>query len=247
MRPAFAFLAALIAMPAHAGAVRCRLEHGALVAPAAVAGIAGDYIIDTGQAHSILAETQAQDAGFDGAAALGDVLIAGQALAGQTLDIVDLDGRSRDFATPIAGVIGADLLAGFIFDVRFSPCWLALWRPGQAPRFRPTISLSLDWIDGAPAISASVADGPTVRSGGFTLATGLGRAISLSPATVRAPASGQGRLRALSLAGDLFENLDAVIGPPKAALGDLGSPVLARYRLRLDFPARLLHLTPAER
>lgn len=239
---------ALFALPsgAEASATRCRLEQGVLVAAAEVGGIAGDYIIDTGEAASILAETQAQDAGFDGEQAVAEVRFAGQQLAARHLQVRDLDVRTHTFTTPIAGVIGADLLADFVVDIRFQPCWIALWRKGSEPRFRPRLTLPVFWILQAPTIPASIADGPTALTGPFVVSTGLGRPVRLDAAMASIPGGGDhGALRALSFGGRLFENIDAVLQPEGETLGAVGAPVLSRFRMRLDMPGQSLQLTPA--
>jgi hypothetical protein len=52
------------------------------------------------------------------------------------------------------------------------------------------------------------------------------------------------RLRALSFAGDLFENVWSGLLPKagSGAVGEIGAPVLAHYRLRFNFPAMRLTL-----
>jgi len=60
----FALLALAAATPARAGAAACWFENGVVVVPAEVMGVSGDYILDTATPHTLLAETQAQTAGF---------------------------------------------------------------------------------------------------------------------------------------------------------------------------------------
>jgi len=66
VRSALLALALAAAAPAAAvaGVTSCRLERGVLIAPAEVAGVTGDFIVDTGQAQSELDEDQAQEVGF---------------------------------------------------------------------------------------------------------------------------------------------------------------------------------------
>ena len=47
----------------------------------------------------------------------------------------DIDVRTGLLPTPIAGVIGADVLRAYVLDVRYVPCRVALSRAGHAPRF----------------------------------------------------------------------------------------------------------------
>lgn len=244
MRPSLAILA-LLALPvtAHAGAVRCRLEHGVLVAPAEVAGVAGDFIIDTGEATTVLAETQAQAAGFDGAVAAGSFRFSGQQSDAHVFPIAAIDARSRAFDTPIAGVIGADVLRDFIMDLRFSPCWVALRRPGTEPPFRPTARASIAWRGGAPTVQAAVSDGPTARVVTLRLSTGLDVPASLSTALAQAPGP-RADLRALSFAQTLYEGLTTRLEDPSDGDGALGVGVLDRFRIRFDFPLAVIELAP---
>jgi hypothetical protein len=56
------------------------------------------------------------------------------------------------------------------------------------------------------------------------------------------------KLRALSFAGELWENLPAGLTPtanlPTGALGEIGPAVLAGWRLRFDFAEGRLWLAP---
>jgi hypothetical protein len=244
VRPSLAILA-LFALPtlAHAGAVRCRLEHGVLVAPAEVAGVAGDFIIDTGQAATALAETQAQAAGFDGPVASGAARFSGQQIADRAFLIQAIDARSQMFDTPIAGVIGADILRGLVVDVRFSPCWIAARPPGTEPTFKPSLRLPIAWRGGAPTIQAAVSDGPTARVVALRLSTGLDAPMSLSTALAQAPGP-RASLRALSFAQALYESLATRLEDPGDADGAVGAGVLARFRIRFDFPRSVIELAP---
>ena len=57
----FGVLALTIAGPAGAAEVACRFEAGTITLPAVVAGIAGDYILDTGAAQTTLHNTKAEE------------------------------------------------------------------------------------------------------------------------------------------------------------------------------------------
>ena len=126
-----------------AAEVPCWLDQGVLVAPAQVAGLAGDFIIDTGAVRSALHNTRAQSAGIDGERTNGAVRLAGHATPPQDLAIVDLDAQTWDFPTPIAGVIGTDVLSGFVLEVETAPCRLTqpastrTASPGPRPQPRP--------------------------------------------------------------------------------------------------------------
>ena len=62
MKTALLALAACVAAstPARAGEAACWYENGVVVVTAEVAGVVGDFILDTGQARTQLAETQVE-------------------------------------------------------------------------------------------------------------------------------------------------------------------------------------------
>ena len=249
--------AALVAWLALAGAAgagerpgetRCWIDKGALVAPAAFGDIAGDFLIDLAAPASALHVTRAQEDGLEGAGATRDLVIAGRRLAGVTLAIVDLDARTARFDTAINGVIGADLLRGFVVEIDPSPCRLRLLRrPSGA--WRGSVRLAVREAGGRPLAPASVSDGLKVRSGEFALATADwttqvdGRLSRPQPADATAPV----RLRAVEVAGRLFEQVPAEVRPQASdeALGSIGMAVWSHWRLRLDMKSGRLDLAPA--
>lgn len=255
-------LAALISWPAaaRAGEVACRYEGGVVVAPAQVAGAAGDYIIDTGDPLTRLHETRAQSDGFDQPTVVGEVRLAGQRVKDRTITVTNLDARTYDLPTPVAGVIGADVLRAFVVDVSFVPCRLRLSRPGLAPPFRATVRLPLDWKSGLAAAPAAAAGQGGARALAMVPSTGSDMPVRLSDAVARVPRAkkpeelypggvGFSRLGALSFAGGLTQ-------APRTALlhaeadgpdGSIGPTVLAAWRLRFDFPKARLLLAPAPR
>jgi hypothetical protein len=113
-------------------------------------------------------------------------------------------------------------------------------------------------VAGAPTVRASVADGAVTLTGPFALAIGGDTAVRLADDLAAAPGApkpkelypygvARPRLRALSFAGALSENLPAglLAATPDGPAGEIGAPVLSRYRLRFDFPAGRLLLAPA--
>ncbi len=251
-------LLALAARPAHAGEAACWFENGVVVVPASVMGVAGDFILDTATPHTLLAETQAQTAGFAETALTGEVRLAGLRIARRPVAVLALDMRTGALPTPIAGVIGADVLRPYVLDVSFAPCRVALSLPGHAARFRARRTLSMAWVADRPVVKATVSDGERTLAGGFAPGTGADRAIRLSDVTAAAPGAAKlreiypygvlrPRLASLSFAGEVIQDLDSgLIGAEDPALaGQLGAPLLSRYRLRFDFPAGRLRLAPA--
>ena len=177
----------LAATPALAGQAPCWFENGVVVVGAEVMGVPGDYILDTATPHTQLAETQAQAAGFAETALTGEVRLAGVALAARPVSVADLDLRTGALPTPIAGVIGADVLKAYVLDLSFAPCRVVLWRPGEAPPFVVERSLPLypgvrhhdgiayavasgtpltrsphHWTDGCPVVESRPGPGPGI-------------------------------------------------------------------------------------
>jgi hypothetical protein len=255
-------LAVLIAAPAaHAGEARCWADGGVVVVSAKVAGIAGDYILDTGAAQTVLADTQAETAGFTDKTATGEVRLGGLTFPSREIPIAGLDVRTGLFPTPIAGVIGADVLKDVILDVQGAEgCRVAVWRPGKAPAFGARAALPMQAVAGLPAVEASVSDGARSETGAFVVATGADAPVRLSDAKARVAGVSKPkelypdgvyrpRLRALSFAGGLSENLLAGLmkAPDPEALGLIGAAALTPYRVRFDFPAGRLLLAPTKK
>ena len=102
-----------------------------VVVGAEVMGVPGDYILDTASPHTQLADSQAQTAGFAETALTGEVRLAGVVARNRPVAVEVLDLRTGALPTPIAGVIGADVLRGYVVDVSFAPCRVALRPAGQ--------------------------------------------------------------------------------------------------------------------
>lgn len=168
MRSRVSFLIAFAALPwatlgvAHAGETRCWFENGAVIAPAAIGDMAGDYVVDLSAPRTLLHNTKAQMAGITTEAVTLPVQIAGLKASAVTVTIADLDDRGAGFVTPIAGVIGMDVLAGHSIEIDFSACQVRIDQPWRARR---QVVLPVEVIDGLPTIAAAVSDGPTARSG----------------------------------------------------------------------------------
>lgn len=252
--------AALPAPAPTAGAAACWFENGVVVVPAEVMGVAGDYILDTGAPQTLLADTQAQGAGFADTALSGEVRLAGRRAQGVAVAVRKLDVRTGLFPTPVAGVIGADVLKAYVLDLSFAPCRIALRPPGRAPAFGRATALPLAWIAGRPTVRAGVSDGPRAFSAAFALATGSDTPVRLSDALAAAPGAvkprevypfgvARPRLRALSLGGRIAEDLPAglVESADPALAGEIGAPLLSVWRVRFDFPRGRLLLRPNEK
>lgn len=240
-----------VAHPAHAGETRCWFENGAIVAPAAIADMAGDYVIDLSAPRTLLHETKAQMAGIVTETVTLPVEIAGLKAPAVSVTVADLDDRGAGFVTPIAGVIGMDVLSGHSIEIDFAQCRVRIDQPWRARR---QVVLPVEVVEGLPTITAAISDGPTARSGAFAIDTGSRAMTRLSTrdATVtgkltsnarhKAPA----RLRALSIAGVLAENVPATLADdlPEGVVGTLGTGLWARHRLRLAADARTIAIAP---
>ncbi len=129
--------------------------------------------------------------------------------------------------TNISGVLGADFLRRFVVDIAFSPCSIHIARRarrGSAGAMRVPVV----WVAGTPAIRAAIADREgTSLAGQFAIDTAAaGSRIAdahftrplPSGADPASPVQPPARLRALSVAGDLFEDTPAgVLSAPGLA------------------------------
>lgn len=232
----------------------CRFERGVVTVPAMMAGVAGDYILDTGAAQSALHETKAQAEGIADTELTGDLSVAGMAVTSLPLRVVDLDVRTWNLPTPVAGLIGADALKGFVVDVAYAPCRIRLSKPGQAPRFRGR-ALSLSWDLGRPTVAAAVADEVRRISGRFVVATGTNVPLRLADDLAQIGATETkelypegvwlARLPEVDFAGATGRDVAAGLMKPEGdVVGVLGGAVLAHFRLRFDFPRGKLVVDP---
>ena len=250
-------LAALAAAPAvtRAETLACRFEAGVVVVPAEAAGVIGDFILDTGTAQTTLDKTRAASQGPVEPGQVDRVRVAGVEVMGIPIAVQDLDARTWNLPTPAAGVIGADVLRGFVLDLSFAPCRVTLFAPGRAPAFRGT-ALAITWDEGRPTVPATVSDGGRELSGPFMVATGANAPVRLADDLAQAPGLSRpnevypdgvwlARLDALTLAGVRQRDLGAGLMKPQGeAAGVIGGTALARFRLRFDFPAGRLIVAP---
>lgn len=248
-------LAVLAAPTVQAGEATCRFERGVITVPAVVAGIAGDYIVDTGAARTMLQETKAQAEGLAETDLTGDVGLAGVTIRGLPLAVADLQARTWNLPTPAAGVIGADALRGFVVDVAYAPCRLRLSRLGQAPRFAGR-ALDLTWDLGRPTVRASVSDDAHQVTGRFVIATGANVPVRVADDLAQASGAAEtaelypggvwlARLSQVEFAGATGRDVAAGLMKPEGdVVGVIGGAVLAHFRLRFDFPGGRLLVEP---
>ncbi|RYF92063.1 MAG: hypothetical protein EON95_13650 [Caulobacteraceae bacterium] len=247
-----ALAASLVSYPALAA--DCWFENGAVVAPASVAGIAGDYLLDPSAPTTLIHETRAQGEGITTPDLIAPVRIAGLSLAALPVKVVDLDSRSPGFDTPIAGVIGADALAGQVIDLDFAPCRVRIHGPGRRRLKGRVIPLKL--VGGVPSVAAAVSDGQSARAGLFAVDWGSAGQVRLSDrlAAFRPTREGYdplarntaaGRLRAFSFQGELSEEAPSglLTGLDPALSGSIGTGEWARWKVRLDLSSNWLTLS----
>lgn len=251
-----AFGLAAVAGAARAGEAACRFEAGVIVVPAEAAGVAGDFILDTGAPRTLLHETTAQGAGIAETTFTAEVRVAGVAAPGLPIAVEDLDVRTWNLPTAVAGVIGADVLKGYVLDVDFAPCRLRLWWPGEAPAFAGE-ALPLAWDEGRPTAPAAAWDGTREVRGPFVIATGMNVPVRLADDLAQAPGADRpnelypegvwlARLAGLTVAEVEQDDLGAgLMKPSGQAAGAIGGAALSRFRLRFDFPGGRLVVAPA--
>ena len=239
-----ACLTLAVAGASTAGEVRCWIDDGAVVVPAAYGPIAGDFILDLSQARSQLHATAAQTAGWTSDTARWPLRFAGETRRDFPMTVADLDSRIADFPTNIAGVLGADAFGRFTLDLDLRPCRLLLSR-GLPQRLPGLHRLQTAVIADAPAVSAAISDGLTTRTGWFAIDTAsassrIADAGFSRPLPTGVDASGRtrgpARLRAMSVGGALFEQTPAGLMRPvtPGLAGALGTAVWARFHLRIE-------------
>lgn len=238
-----------------AWAADCWFENGAVVAPASVAGIAGDYLLDPSAASTVIHETRAQSEGIAATELTAPVRVAGLSLAALPVKVVDLDARAPGFVTPIAGIIGADALAGQVVDLDFAPCRVRIHAPNRR-RLRGR-AMPLVLVGGVPTVRAAVSDDRTARAGLFAIDWSSAGRVRLSDRlAVFKPAregydplarnTAAGRLRAFSFQGELSEEAPSglIAGLDPDVVGAIGTGEWSRWRVRLDLSRGILTLAP---
>jgi hypothetical protein len=237
---------------AEAGEASCSLDNGAVVVPAALGDIVGDFILDLSAPRSELHLTRAQGEGLEATEVRAPLRLAGETISAD-FAVADLDAREIGFPTTLNGLIGADSLKGYVIDLTLSPCRLRLSREPAAARGQ---ALPVRWIGGTPAVWASITDGRAGLAGWFAIDTGA-RGVRLSSAIAhlsRLPRDGDpmsrsqppARLAALGIAGQVFRDAPAALANdlPAPLIGGLGAAIWSHYELRLDLGRNRLTLSP---
>jgi len=250
-----AVFATFAAGPALAGEAPCWVDRGAVVISAAFGDITGDFILDFSAPQSILHLDRAQMEGITAPTVDAPLAFVGERMPAH-LAVASIDTRSLGLPSTINGVIGADVLAGYVIDLRFAPCRLRLW-PGRAPPSRGAKPLPVGMIAGVPTVRASISDGHTALAGAFAISTvtpgvRVSKAVAalsrtpkgIDPTSRYAPPA---HLAALGVVDAAILNAPASLQSDAApgVDGEIGVDVWSRYELRLDIGRRRLWLTPA--
>ena len=222
--------------PLEAASAPCWIDHGALVVSAAFGEVSGDFVLDLSAPVSRINIDQAQAHDILDPIATAPLRLAGTRRIRQ-VQVANLSEATAAFDTTINGILGIDALAGYSLDITFAPCRFSL------TRHRLQGGQPLTLIAGVPVIGAAISDGHSARSGHFRLGT-TGLATQLTQA---GPAGHRPlRLRALSMGGELYENLPATLmtDPPDGIDGTIGMAVWGRGRLQLDLANRRWRFVP---
>jgi hypothetical protein len=238
---------------ARAGETRCWIDKGALVASAAFGDIAGDFLIDLAAPNSQLHDTRAGMAGLEGASATATLAIAGERIHGFTLAIADLDGRTGRFDTVITGVLGANLWRRFIVEIDPAPpCRIRLAPRHVGGRLARSLRLPLAGRDGPPLVPVTLTDGTRLRTENMAIGTAQWTSRITGAVLAHGAAPGQDRpptvrLRALEIAGRLFEQVPAEVAAadPPGTTDAVGLAVWSSWRLRLDIQGGWIDLASA--
>lgn len=230
---------------AWAGETACWFENGAIVAPAAIADMAGDFVIDLSAPRTLLHNTKAQMSGYADIELSLPVRLAGQRVEATPIRVADLDYRGVGFIAPIAGVIGADILNRYQVVIDFAPCRLRLepWGQTQHPG-GPALPVTL--VGGVATVQATASDGFTSLTGAFALDTASNGGVRARGDAEGPRQTPVGMLAGLSLDGRLRQRVVAVRAGdlPQGVAGALGVKLLSDYRLHLDVRAGRLWLMP---
>jgi hypothetical protein len=254
---ATAFAALAITGAARAGEMPCWMDHGVVVVSAAFGDITGDFLFDLSAPKSELHVDVALEHGIITPTSSATLRLGDQRIPAM-LTVANLDARTIGLPTTLNGLIGADVLKGYVIDLRLAPCRLALW-PRRAPAFHATMRLPVTIADGVPTVGASVTDAQTGLAGAFAIDTGSA-GVRLATRTAHLSRTRKGvdagsrlhppaRLAALSLGGDVIANAPAAIAIdlPDSVLGGLGTQVWSRYAVRLDLRRKVLELAAPQR
>jgi hypothetical protein len=113
------------------------------------------------------------------------------ALPGLGIRETALDTKSFDSLGPwygqrVSGVIGDDVLAHLVVQLDYARRSIELYDPAAYTEPHHAEKLTIQWIDGLPAVRAQLRFGGRTVEGNFVLNTGGGAAVAVSPAFLAA-------------------------------------------------------------
>lgn len=268
----------LVLGPGLARAADVRAEHrgGLLFARGRIGRGEGLFLVDTGAPVSVLDEAFARSAGVKAQddeviRGVGGARIAARAQAAElALDggpavkveasITDLAPVAARMGAPLAGIVGGDLLSGFVVTFDYARGVIGFAASGEARRGSVPVR-----IGRTPYVRAAAVYGAKRAEGEFQIDTGANTAVVLwRPFAEKAfPGAGTaagavqgvagvshariGRLTALEVAGqrliDLEANFADEVRPDDAGrehAGVIGGPAFAGRRITIDYPGQRL-------
>lgn len=189
-------------------------------------------------------------------------------LNGLTVGIIDLAGVEKQLGRPLPVILGKEVFNELIVDIDFDKHLIAFHDPASYVPPREATRLALLENNGIRTIEASIEGRAPVR---FDFDIGNGSPLILSPGYVEAERLADGRPMSKTLAGAVgglrtsdtltvkslrigtteFRDVPATV-PPKGASavdgervkGNIGLPILSRFRLATDFSKNALYLMP---
>lgn len=196
------------------------------------------------------------------------IQIGGMTLPGTTASPVDFRELSKRVGYPLTFLLGDDAFAELSVDIDFRRHRIVFSKPATQSKPRGAVELPLIRVDGIPLVPVSIEGAPPAE---FELGLGnsgellvyqsyyeshkllLGRKISkrLAGGTGGFIEEPVGTLEHIDFAGVTFGRMPAAFilqnlagTVPSIVAGDLGLPILARFRLILDYSHKRLYLVP---
>lgn len=197
-----------------------------------------------------------------------DVRIGTLTLKALPLAVMDLSGVSSQIGRPLELVIGRDLFDQLVVTIDAQRGTLTLVDPAQFTPEKGSVSVHVDAEGPLRVVEASIEGGKSAR---LHFDLGNGTPLVLYPAYWQRSGLLQGRrssqalvggvggsvaaatvaVRSVSFGGVNFPNVPAILMPAAGGAGDtmrvdgnIGFPILARFRLSIDYPHDRMWLVP---
>jgi hypothetical protein len=233
--------------------------------PVTVGGHASTALLITGGGSQI-DKTEASTLGLRDSVGALDIRVGDVTLRGVKVKVTDLAPSSRRLGHPLGLVLGDDAFTSYAVDIDFAHQRIAFRDPGNFEKPAGVIEMPLDRIAGIPTVSVSV-EGRGAAPYWFGLGNsaemliyqsyyqprGLldGRRTSVRAAGGAFTPETVAVVRQIEFAGERFGAMPAAFisrtaaGPTADSIfGMLGLPVLARFRLIIDYSHNRLYVIP---